>query len=162
MDLVIDTNIFVHAKDMDRVYGMNCLMFLSNFLQCDDKMALDYKNEIWQEYQDNLSEYKFFQEFYKQMQWQNRFAFADSKINRKEENKLIELGFHEAEDHVFVGVALNTGKTIVTDDSDYGANGEPDKQKVYEYMQTELHLNVWNSEQAKEKFYLPGIKVVER
>ena len=65
------------------------------------------------------------------------------------------MSFHEPEDHVFVGVALSTDKTIVTDDSDYGVHGETDKQQVYEYMRDELQLTVFNSEQAKEK-YLPG------
>lgn len=156
MDTVIDTNIFVHAKDMHKDYGMNCLMFLSNFMQRNDNMALDYKNKIMQEYQDNISEDTFSQKFLVEMHMQNRFVYVDSKISKREKDKLVQLGFHEPEDHVFVGVALNTGKTIITDDSDYGANGEIDKQKVYEYMHNELNLNILNSKQAKERYFLSG------
>ncbi len=156
MDTVIDTNIFVHAKDMDKDYGMNCLMFLSNFLQCTDKMALDYQDVIMREYRDNRIEGdSFLQKFFIEMHRQNRFTFGDSSISKKQRDKLIQLSFHEPEDHVFVGVALSTDKTIVTDDSDYGVHGETDKQQVYEYMRDELQLTVFNSEQAKEK-YLPG------
>lgn len=156
MDTVIDTNIFVHAKDLHREYGMNCFMFLSNFMQRNDNMALDHDNRIMQEYQDNISGKDiFFQMFFVEMHRQKRFIYGDSKINKRQKDRLVQLGFHEPEDHIFVGVALNTGKTIITDDSDYGANGEIDKQKVYEYMIKELNLNILNSKQAKERYFLP-------
>lgn len=119
-------------------------------------MALNYDNRIMQEYQDNiLGKDTFFQLFFVEMHRQKRFIYGDSKINKREKDRLVQLGFHEPEDHIFVGAALNTGKTIITDDSDYGANGEIDKQKVYEYMINELNLNILNSKQAKERYFLP-------
>lgn len=55
--------------------------------------------------------------------------------------------------NIFVGVALNTGKTIITDDSDCGVNGESDKQKVYLYMINELELSILNSRLAKKRYF---------
>lgn len=155
MDTVIDTNIFLHARDMDEKYGMSSLLFLTNFLQCADNMALDYKDAIMREYRDNrIEENAFLQMFFLELHRQKRFTFGDSTISKKQKEKLIQLTFHEPEDHIFVGVALSTDKRIVTDDSDYGTHGEVEKQQVYEYMRDELQLTVLNSEQAKER-YLP-------
>lgn len=154
MDTVIDTNILVHSNDLKGDYGFDCLLFLTNFMQREDNMAVDYNGEILTEYEDNLSGETFPRMFLTEMRKQKRLVYRDSKISNRIDNKLIELGFHEPEDHVFVGVALNAEKVIVTDDSDYGAHGETEKKTVHEYMIHELGLDILNSEQAKARFYL--------
>lgn len=153
MKIVIDTNIFLHGEVNHEDFNMNCLMFLSNFMQTKSlEWTLDDNNEIMQEYQDNhLGNDKVFQAFLHILFTENRVVYRSAKIDNKHKNQLMRLGFHELEDHVFVGTAMHADKIIVTDDSDYGINDEPEKCQVYEYMTNEMKLNVWNSNKAVEK-----------
>ena len=41
---------------------------------------------------------------------------------------------------------MNADYRIITDDSDYGANGEVEKQAVFEYMQEQMGLQVFSSQ----------------
>ena len=58
---------------------------------------------------------------------------------------LYELGFHEKEDHIFTGTAMNGDKILITEDSDYGVYGEKEYEKVYTYMKTQMGLQVLTS-----------------
>ena len=40
---------------------------------------------------------------------------------------------------------MNADKRIITDDSDYGVNGEVEKQAVFEYMREQMGLQVFSS-----------------
>ena len=78
---------------------------------------------------------------------QIRKHWSDSALNKNEEKHLKQLGFHENEDHVFVGTAIHTDKIIVTEDSDYGVHGEEEAKKVNIYMRDHMKLSVHTSRQ---------------
>ncbi len=47
---------------------------------------------------------------------------------------------------------MNADKFIVSEDSDYGVHGEPDKQDVFTYMRDEMGLQVVSAEQFSGEF----------
>ena len=84
----------------------------------------------------------------------NKVEFQDGKISNEIGRKLTEKGFNEANDKVFVVVALKTDKNIITEDSDYGKGKEEkakikEKQAVLKYMTEELELNIMDYEEGK-------------
>ena len=84
----------------------------------------------------------------------NKVEFQDGKISNEIGRKLNEKGFHEANDKVFVAVALKTDKNIITEDSDYDKGKEEkakikEKQAVLKYMTEELELNIMDYEEGK-------------
>ena len=90
--------------------------------------------------------YRSFELFWKQLSQNGRISWVSSKLDHKHKQALLKRGFHEPEDHIFVGTAMNADHRIITDDSDYGANGEVEKQAVFEYMQEQMGLQVFSSQ----------------
>lgn len=85
----------------------------------------------------------------------DRIQHVSENISDEFTTKLKELGFHEASDLCYVGVALNADRIIITLDGDYGLypddyyRSEDDaraKHNVAEYMKCYLNLNVFTSE----------------
>lgn len=151
MQLVIDTNIWIKALSNDDDYDLTCDRVLLGFLNKGNlQLALDDKWEIENEYMDNLQNNRRYQSIMCQLDKTQRKTWNSSHIPQKHLNKLDELKFHEPEDRVFVGVAFNTDKQIITEDSDYGVAGQEDKQEIYSYMKDEMELNVYSAEQALE------------
>ena len=141
-NIVIDTNIRIKAI-VDSEYDLACDDALSAFFQCNSLyLALDYNNEIEREYRDNIKNSRKFELRMKQLSREQRKVWGDSKLSPKDNNTLQKLGFHEEEDHVFVGTAVHADKVIITEDSGYGVHGESDKQPVYEYMKNDMELSV--------------------
>ena len=141
-NIVIDTNIWIKAI-VDSEYDLACDDALSAFFQCNSLyLALDYNNEIEREYRDNIKNSRKFELRMKQLSREQRKVWGDSKLSPKDKNTLQKLGFHEEEDHVFVGTAVHADKVIITEDSDYGVHGESDKQPDYEYMKNDMELSV--------------------
>lgn len=151
MRVVIDTNIWVKALANDKDYNLDCDRALLGFLNKSDlQLALDTEWEIEKEYIDNLQENRRYQCIMRQLEVEQRKTWDSSHLAKKHLDKLDELQFHEPEDRVFVGVAYNTDKQIITEDSDYGVHGEEEKKAVYDYMKEKMSLNVYSAEQALE------------
>ena len=155
MRIVIDTNIWVKAF-VEKELELDCIEAFSMF-SVDDSMvlSLDDKGEILREYRDNIKNNRRFELEWKKLGQRNRLWYTTSKLDRRIIERLDELDFQEAEDRIFVGVALHSDKVIVTEDSDYGAKGEEDYKRVFEYMRDMLGLRVYSSnkfceEQRKE------------
>lgn len=49
-----------------------------------------------------------------------------------------------------VGVAYNTDRQIITEDSDYGVHDEEEKKDINHYMKEEMNLSICSAEQALE------------
>lgn len=145
--IVIDTNIWVKAI-VDEFYDVDCDDALNYFFQNGDfVLALDQNGEIEREYRDNIHGNRRFELRMKQLERENRKHWSNSALNKNEEKHLKQLGFHEKEDHVFVGTAMHTDKIIVTEDSDYGVHGEEEAKKVNIYMKDHMKLSVHTSRQ---------------
>ncbi len=153
--VVLDTNVWVNAlsEQGNAAYQLNCLYLITDFLQNRSVMlAVDQGNVILSEYSDNLNSNMYFQIFIKQLHREKRFYYIDGTLSPKMRKELEEVGFHEKEDQTFVATANNSGKYIISDDSDYGTHGEEDKQEAYEYITGKLHICLENSEEGFKRF----------
>ncbi|MCD8338310.1 MAG: PIN domain-containing protein [Lachnospiraceae bacterium] len=147
MRLVIDTNIWIKAL-VSKEYEIDCAEALYCFLHDKDmELALDCKGEIMAEYRDNLQKERSFQKCMIKLENEKRKCLVSSNLNKAHKNALISRGFHEPEDHVFVGTAMNADKLIVTEDSDYGVHQEAEKQAVFTYMKEKMGMQVMSAEQ---------------
>ena len=143
--MVIDTNIWIRRFE-DAEYQVTCDEALSKFIWgTDEKLYLDVQGEMEKEYRDNIKGNKKFELIWKQLTQRGRKSWVSSKLDSRHQEKLRERGFHEPEDHIFVGTAMHADKRIITDDSDYGSNGEVEKQTVFEYMREQMGLQVFSS-----------------
>lgn len=151
VSIVIDTNIWIGAMANDEYFDINAsdafYKFIGNNSLC---LGLDYDGKILEEYRDNLRHNRKFQLELQRLMQRNRCIYFSSKLSSDIRKSLLIRGFHEQEDHIFVGVALNGDKVIVSNDSDYGANGEVDKSAVYEYMKS-LGLSVYSAQRFIEE-----------
>lgn len=144
--MVIDTNIWIRRFE-DAEYQVNCDLALSKFVSKPEELLyMDYEEVMLREYRDNLKGNRSFELFWKQLSQNGRISWVSSKLDHKHKQALLKRGFHEPEDHIFVGTAMNADHRIITDDSDYGANGEVEKQAVFEYMQEQMGLQVFSSQ----------------
>lgn len=153
--VVLDTNIWINAlsDEGNADYKVNCLCLLTDFMQTKlVKLAVDSDNIILTEYGDNLNSNKTFQMLIQQLFKENRFYYTDGKTSSKMRKGLLESGFHEKEDHTFVATAYNSGRYIISDDSDYGTHNEMDKKEAYGYITEKLHIRLENSEQGLKSF----------
>lgn len=145
--IVIDTNIWVKAV-VDNEYEVDCDDALSYFFQNRDFMlTLDHNGEIEREYRDNIRNNRRFEVRMKQLERERRKCWVDSELTKKQEMGLKKCGFHEKEDHIFVGTAMHADRIIVTEDSDYGVHGELEYKKAYTYMKEQMGLSVLASSQ---------------
>lgn len=146
-DIVIDTNIWVRTM-VNEEFDVECDEALHQFLLTKRmRLVLDYEGEIMQEYNDNVREERRFQIWMKRLDAEQRKCWVSSRLSERYGKALRDLGFHEAEDHVFVGAAMNADKFIISEDSDYGVHGETDKQKVIAYMKEQMGLQVVSAAQ---------------
>ena len=140
---------WVYALD-DSEYDIDSACVLTEVVKRDDiKIALDCEHKILTEYENRLkSVRRHYQAYYKRFQTNNKFVYYSSKLAQKHLGELEKRGFHEKEDQVFVGVAMNADKIIVSNDGDYGIEIDENKkdalqkQKVYEYMTQEMGLKL--------------------
>jgi hypothetical protein len=156
MRLTIDSKIWVCAFSENREeWSFDCESFLYKFIDSSHSLAVDYERKVLKEYDDNLKRNERYRAFYRRLDSSHRIEFVDSSLISKHKGSLLALGFHESEDQVFVGVASNSDKTIITEDSDYGKGSnpkakEPGKQAVLKYMTAEMGLRVLDSIEAKQ------------
>lgn len=153
MNLVLDTNVWVNAfsETGNKQYTMDCVNLIADFMQIHDYMlAIDNEGVIISEYSGELKDNRFYQLFISQLRNENRLLYTDGKMNKNVRAKLLELGFHEPSDQTFTAVAMNAGKHIISDDSDYGTHEYDgvEKKKVHDYMSRELGLLIENSKEG--------------
>lgn len=149
--IVIDTNIWINALGFRKNpnYFTNCSFIIYSFMQYKEcALVLDYDNVIRSEYNDNLNKYRDFQLIFQQLERENRIHRTDGKLSFKVQNDLNRCHFHEPEDQVFVAVAINAGKHIISDDSDYGTRPNKGKcnSEANEYIKSKLGIKLENSD----------------
>ncbi len=151
--IVIDTNIWVNALGTVKnpEYMMNCSFIIYSFMQIRNcALVLDYDNVMKAEYNDNLGKSRDYQQIFLQLEFESRIHKTNGKLPFKTENDLNKRHFHEPEDQTFVAAALNAGKHIISDDSDYGTR--PDKKKCNQeankYIKDVLGIKLENSDEG--------------
>jgi predicted nuclease of predicted toxin-antitoxin system len=156
MRLTIDTNILKKAYAIKGEYSLECDSFIMGFYNNEEHMiTFDYSGKIRKEYLNNLSENERFMKLYTALEYQQRFDFVSGNLDSKHKKVLINLGFHEPEDHVFVAVAFHSDRIIITEESDYGKGpsskaNDPKKQAVLAYLINTMTLQVLDSNEAKK------------
>ncbi len=153
MIIVIDTNVIKSATDIKNP-NWDTIKIMTDMREKNDlKIVSDFKWVILKEYESNCDN-EFYKKWIGEMLKKNKVEFRDGKISDEIGRKLTEKGFHEANDKVFVAVALKTDKNIITEDSDYGKGKKEkteteEKQAVLKYMTEVLGLNIMNYEEGK-------------
>ena len=157
-NVVIDTNIWIGAVVDDDDYNVDCEDVVVEFMNHSEYcLAVDVEGIIEQEYRDNLANNRRFQTRMKQLDREKRKCYVSGKVLQKHKKELKERGFHEEEDHVFVGTSMNTDHIIITEDSDYGVHGEKDKVEVYRYMRDKMTLRVYRAIEARSAIQGSGL-----
>lgn len=153
--VVLDTNILIKAC---RHESPDCIALIWEFYKRPHLSIVlddDDKDVILGEYQRNLHDNEMYQKWYTTMKYTKdavagQISRVSGKLSNSIKKALINKGFHELTDHVFVAVALYTDKELITEDSDYGKGKEekanmPEKQQVLSYLTQQLHLHVMDS-----------------
>jgi len=69
----------------------------------------------------------------------------------KHSSKLSELGCHEPTDHVFIAVAFNSDKHLISEDSDVGKGpkgNQPPHCKALEYLTHTMGITIYDAQEA--------------
>ena len=134
MQVVLDTNVLcgaVMASSMSHVAVMASIPTMQH------RIVLDHDGCLLQEYRDNLSRHLLFRKWYLELQMRSLIDFANGHLVQRVAQDLTALGLHEPEDHVIVSLAINSGKYIITEDSDFGKGPSP---KALEHQGVLTHL----------------------
>lgn len=155
MDLVIDTGVWKKATDNNNDLYLICVTIIGDLaIKSGDSLVLDVEEYIMSEYRKNIDS-RFIEQVFCNLFSDNRIVKVSNKLDQRHKEKLIEMGF-DLDDLPFVGTAMNSGKTIVTVDSDYGVSNKEkyrseedykDKLKVMEYMRDKMNLKVYHAEE---------------
>lgn len=150
MNITVDTNILVIAFIENEV---DYLSLVYQIVQDDLHICHDHQGEIIKEYTRNLKSSKAFRKWYKRLNQNKTIYYCSSNMNKKFIKDLTALGCHEPSDHVFLGVAVNSDKILVTEDSDFGKGPKGDEIphcKALEYLSNHLSIRVYDATEACE------------
>lgn len=139
--LVLDTN-FWHEASND--YLSNAMSLLHKIKSTPDiSIAIDHEHKILDEYNNQINA-EFIQRWvlkvFAYRADNNGIYWASSNLDAKIRQHLLTLNF-EPNDLPFTGLALNTGKIIITEDSDYGVGDnakatDENKQNIKDYLES--------------------------
>lgn len=150
--VVIDTNILVKAFCDDEV-DHRCVT--SSIVSKKLGLALDHAGRIFKEYDKNVGKTLGFKKWWVRLKQIEAFKYFSSQLKDRDRSKLELLGCHEDSDHIFLAVAYNADRILITEDSDFGkgpkGNHPPHSQALH-YIQTTMGIIVMDAKQACEKF----------
>lgn len=166
--VVVDTNIWDFAfLDCDNVENAESLkkdcsrVLFALSRKNDMAFAVDFRDGnsfILSEYRHKLSGIRDFEVFLLELWKRTKIVYVEPIPDGTHDVKLVSLGFHEVEDHVFVNTALAADKVIITEDGDYGVHGEVDKKEVYSYLTEDLGIQLLHA----YEFYRTKISLGEQ
>lgn len=147
MRVTVDTNILINAfQKFSRLHqGVLSLIEATEAVIC-----LDIGQMITHEYRKELSGVEQFEKWYQEM-----FTCFDSRykgrLPSKHVKKLTKCGCHEDSDHVFIAVAWESGRILLTEDSDMGKGPKgqiPPHDQALAYLESVLNLTVHDAQEA--------------
>jgi hypothetical protein len=148
MNVTIDTNILKKALEDDSLQHISLMFRIRDRKHC---ITLDFQSLLLNEYNDVLGQYRLFQKWYTELQSNSQIYYCDHKVHQKHETKLLELGFHEPEDMVVLGLAFHADKYLVTEDSDFGKGDARRAQanlKILEYISNDMEVIIHDTQEA--------------
>jgi len=150
MRVVIDCNIVVLGAvnfDLDAVSVLARVRDSENH-----SIVLDYEGCVLGEYQGNAGRSELFRKWFKAVTIEKPPCWSAGKLSHRHRVGLMHLGFHEPSDQVYVALAGETGRYLVTQDSDFGKSGNPERDNTaaLEYMTGTMGLTVHNAAEARQ------------
>jgi AAA+ ATPase superfamily predicted ATPase len=147
MNVVLDTNILCKAAEHELDY----LEVMIQIRRHQHSLTLDHANLLYNEYNRYVKDDPFFQKWYQEILREQRIYYCSHNIPGRAKRKLIEMGFHGEIDLVVVGLAINSDKYIIVEDSDFGKGHEQraaENRHILEYFNINLGLLVHNANEA--------------
>ena len=147
MIVTVDTNIIVNAckgRSWDHIDVLSLIRTHSHAL------GVDTEGNILAEYRRNCSGIELFEKWFVEV-WQ-RVVQVSGRLDARHAERLKRLGCHEFSDHVFVAVACETDRYLVTEDSDMAkghVNRALAKDGVARYLRETLKLTVHDAVEAR-------------
>ena len=148
MNAVIDTNILKKALADTSLEHISLMFRIRDNNHC---ITLDFQNKLLDEYNDELAKYPLFRKWYAELQSSQRIFYCDHHIPNKHNSQLLELGLHEPEDLVVLGLALHADKYLITEDSDFGKGNEKRAKqhtRVLVYITSKMYITIHDASEA--------------
>lgn len=147
MIATIDTNILINAFSKHELDHLSVTMIFTSDKRL--KIGCDNTGNIVQhEYEKNVGKLPLFRKWFVRLVENQSIHMCNGKLAKRHRDKLSKLGCHEPSDHVFVAVAFNSGKVLVTEDSDFGkgpkGHEEPHPQAL-KYLSEEMQIQVYDA-----------------
>jgi hypothetical protein len=150
--ITIDTNILIRAFEHQDPYHLDVATYAS---RPQSMIGLDVNNIIISEYQKNLGGSQGFQKWYQRLCQRMAIHFCDGGIPNCHRTQLTTHGCHEPTDQVFIGVAYNSGKVLVSEDSDVGKGPRgcaPPHCYAGAYLRDVMGIQVLSAEEASNSW----------
>jgi hypothetical protein len=133
MNITIDTNILIQAFQDVSLKHIDLVMVVRLFGHC---ITMDHAKELEGEYENKLSKNTLFQKWYKEFS-PTRTQFCDCRVINRHLIQLNRFGFHDHIDQIALGIACNSDKYLLTEDSDFGKG---DSQKAIEHLNVKSYI----------------------
>lgn len=139
--ITLDTNILIKAYrdyEPEHVYAVSTVVQMG-------MLCLDNEAQILEEYRRNLGTNLGYRKAYQRLVQRQAIHFCSSHISARHASKLRASQCHEPSDHILIGVAYNSGKILVSEDSDVGKGPkghEPPHCDAFKYLTDDMGLQV--------------------
>ncbi len=114
------------------------------------QLTLDYEGILLRGYEGNVGGHALYKKWYSEIIKKSCTYYCSHHVARKIVTRLKKKGLHEDEDHLIIGLAINSDKYIVTEDSDFGIGCDVCAQEhsdVLEYLNV-IGVKVHNATDA--------------
>lgn len=114
--ITLDTNILVEAyseHEPDHMYVVSTVVQVGT-------LCIDTEGQILREYERNLGTAPGYRKAYQRLVQRQAIHYCSSHLSTRHVSKLRASQCHEPSDHIFIGVAYNSGRILVSEDSDVG------------------------------------------
>jgi predicted nucleic acid-binding protein len=152
MQLTIDTNILVKAF-IEREPAHSAVLY-TLITSEGPRLCLDTDGFIKKEYDKNLSKVAGYWKWYQRLsKCVKAIEYHDNRLPKSHCIKLSTIGCHEPSDLVFIGVAFNSGKIFISEDSDVGKGPkglEDPHPRALNYLMNVVGICVYDAEEAVE------------
>lgn len=148
MNIAIDTNILVKAFcEWEPVHAV-----VTSFVtQKSHSLCYDFEGSIDKEYRKNVGRSEAYQKWYKRITEVQALYYCSGKLHHAHKDQLCRLGCHEPTDHVFIAVAFNSDKYLISEDSDMGKGpkgNKPPHCQALKYLNGTMGITVYDAQEA--------------
>ncbi len=144
MIAALDTNILVRAFRDSEPDHQSIIGLIGRSI----KICYDFEEVIVREYEANVGRTPGYRKWYARLQQVQGIHYCTGKFPRKHRSTLTTLGCHEPSDHAFIGTAYNSGRILVSEDSDVGKGPNGHRKPhcdALNYLTNTMSLNVYDA-----------------